>query len=80
MIVKKDLYGLQTSDSSFYPIFASILHDLDFFPSKADPDIWMHDCEDHWERVVLYAGKNSKDFIQSLLDIGFKLKGFGMTK
>jgi Reverse transcriptase (RNA-dependent DNA polymerase) len=86
MIIKKALYGLRTSGSGFYRLLASVLHNLAFFPSKADRDIWMHDCKTHWEYVatyvddLLYVGKNSKHFFQSLLDVGFKLKGVGMPK
>ena len=46
MIIKKALYGLRTSGSSFYRLLASVLHDFAFFPSKADPDIWIRIC---WE-------------------------------
>ena len=54
-----------------------------FFPSRADPDVWMRDKGDHYEYVVvyvddlLYAGKNAKQFWEDVRSMGYKLKGVG---
>ena len=43
-----------------------------FCLSKADPDIWMKDCGDHYSHVAvyvddcLYAGKDGKAFFDEL--------------
>jgi hypothetical protein len=81
------LVGLRTFGSSFYHLLASVLHDLTFFPSKADPDIWMHDRKDHWGKYfatfvdkLFYTENNSDTFFQSLLDIRFELIEGSMPK
>ena len=54
-----------------------------FFPSHADPEVWMRDRRDHYEYAVvyvddlLYAGKNAKQFWDDVRSMGYKLKGVG---
>ena len=54
---------------------------LGWFPSKADPDVWMKDCGDHYEYLatwvddLLYIGHNPNCFYKLITDLGFKLKG-----
>ena len=45
------------------------MHDQGWFPSKADPDVWMHDKGDHYEYLdawvddLLFVGKDPMDFL-----------------
>mmetsp|Transcript_27920 Transcript_27920/g.80680 ORF Transcript_27920/g.80680 Transcript_27920/m.80680 type:complete len:119 (-) Transcript_27920:64-420(-) len=54
---------------------------MGYFASKADPDIWMKDCGDHYSYVAVYvddclcAGKDGKAFFDELKSLDFKLKG-----
>ena len=41
MIVKKALYGLKSSGAAFRSLLAQTIWDLNYRPSKADPDVWM---------------------------------------
>ena len=41
MVVKMDIYGLKLSGSTFRAELASLLHNIGYTPSKADPDVWM---------------------------------------
>ena len=41
MVVKMDIYGLKLSGSTFRAELASLLHNIGYTPSKADPDLWM---------------------------------------
>ena len=41
MVVKIDLYGLKSSRAAFRAKLESLLHDIVYTPSKADPDVWM---------------------------------------
>ena len=55
---------------------------MGFTPSKAEPDIWMHHIDDHYEYIALYvddlaiASKDPKAIVNMLTIVhGFKLKG-----
>jgi hypothetical protein len=57
---------------------------MDFYPCKADPDVWMKDFCTHYEYVLVYVndlmflGKKPQLFFDYLAtDHGFKLKGVG---
>ena len=41
LIISKALYGLQSSGARWHDKFADCLRELDFFPCKAEPDVWM---------------------------------------
>ena len=41
MVVKIDLYGLKSSRAEFRDKLATLLHDIGYTPSKADPYLWM---------------------------------------
>jgi hypothetical protein len=60
------------------------MHIMDFYPCKVDPDVWMKDCDTHYEYVLVYVddlmfiGKKPQAFFDSLTtEHGFKLKGVG---
>ena len=57
---------------------------MNFFPSKAEPDIWMRDMGDHYEYIAVYvddlliASKAPQDLIDVLQkEHKFNLKGPG---
>ena len=88
LIIYKAQYGLKASGKCWHDKLHDILRAAKFFPSKADEDIWMRDCGDHYEYIAVYvddlliASKNPQGIIDYLLseDIGFKLKGTGLVK
>jgi hypothetical protein len=60
MIVKMALYGLKSSGAAFRAKLAGVLHDLDYRPSKADPDVWLKpavkpDGFKYYEMVLCYV-------------------------
>ena len=81
MLIVKALYGLKTSGARFHEKFAETMYQLGFMPSKADSDVWMKDCKDHWEYVctwvddLLYAGRKGKAFYDALRKLKYQLKG-----
>ena len=61
-----------------------VLKAMGFFPSKAEEDIWMKDCGDHYEYIAVYVddlmimSKKPQGIIDSLTkEHKFKLKGTG---
>jgi hypothetical protein len=85
MIVKMALYGLKSSGAAFRSKLAGVLHDLNYRPSFADPDVWLKAAVkpcgfEYYEMVLCYvddvmviSGVPSRTIegIQSV----FKLKG-----
>jgi hypothetical protein len=60
---------------------------MGFSPSKADSDVWIHNCITHYEYVlvkvddIMFVGKEPQQFFNSLInEHGFKLKGLGTPK
>lgn len=59
-IVKMALYGLKSSGAAFRAKLAGVLHDLNYRPSKADPDVWLKpavkpDGFEYYEMVLCYV-------------------------
>ena len=52
LIIDRALYGLKSSGLRWHERFSDVLRDMGFFPSKAEEDIWMRDCGDHYEYVA----------------------------
>ena len=86
LIIKKALYGLQTSGLRWHDKFSDCLREMGFSPSKEEPDIWMRENKQHkvYEYVAVYvddlaiAMKYCNEFISVLQDkYKFKLKGTG---
>jgi hypothetical protein len=57
---------------------------MGYFQSKADPDLWIIDCDTHYEYVLIYVddlmciGRNPQAFYDALINTyHFKLKGVG---
>ena len=54
-IIYKALYGLHTSGASWHLQFSDTLQHLGYTPCKADNDVWIKDCDTHYEYVCVYV-------------------------
>jgi hypothetical protein len=87
LVVCKALYGLRSSGLRWHEKFADILRELNFLPSRAEPDIWMRQNNDLYEYIGVYvddlaiAAKDPGSIIK-ILEGGYKLgfKGVGPLK
>ena len=84
LIIHKALYGLRSSGARWHDRFADTLLDMGFFPSKADPDVWMRKNGNVYEYIAVYvddlaiAAKDPKSVCDDLMQkYGYKLKGVG---
>ena len=84
LIISRALYGLKSSGLRWHERFADVLREMGFFPSRAEPDIWMRDRGDHYEYIGVYVNdllivrREADKIIKSLeQDYNFKLKGSG---
>jgi hypothetical protein len=84
LVIFKALYGLRSSGLRWSEKFSLCLRDMGFFPSLADPCIWMRRVDDHYEYIAVYvddlaiASKDPAGIIRMLTDkYKFKLKGTG---
>ena len=84
LLIRKALYGLRTSGARFHDKLADTLRDMDFFPCKCDPDLWMRDAGDTYEYVCVYVDdlmaimKDPQAFFDALTGkYQYKLKGVG---
>ena len=79
------LYGLQTSGAQFHEHLSAILRTLLFYPSKADPDLWMRKTADNtYEYIAKYVDDVicfAKDplVIMKELEKHYTMKGVGKT-
>ena len=55
LIFVKSLYGLKTSGARFHEHLSATLRKLGFYPTKADADLWMRNCNDHYEYIARYV-------------------------
>ena len=83
----KALYGLRTSGLRWHERFADILRSLNFYPSKAENDIWMREINGVYEYIAVYvddiaiAAHDPESIIKQLEDVHkLKLKGTGPMK
>jgi hypothetical protein len=84
LVIFKALYGLRSSGLRWSEKFSLCLRDMGFFPSLADPCIWMRRVGDLYEYIAVYvddlaiASKDPAGIIRALTEIHeFKLKGTG---
>jgi len=84
LLARRALYGLKSSGLRWSERFYGALIDAGFTLSKAENDIWMRDCGDHYEYIAVYvddlliASKKPQDIITMLeATYKFKLKGSG---
>ena len=59
MLVVRALYGLKSSGATFRALLAKTLYDLNYRPTKADPDVWLRpaakpDGFEYYELVLCY--------------------------
>ncbi len=60
MIIRKALYGLKSSGAAFRAHLAETLYDLNYLPTKGDPDVWIRaatkpDGFKYYEMVLVYV-------------------------
>jgi Reverse transcriptase (RNA-dependent DNA polymerase) len=55
LVIVRALYGLRASDARWHDRYSDVMRILDFFPCKADPDVWMRDCQTHYRYVLVYV-------------------------
>jgi hypothetical protein len=85
LIIVKALYGLRTSGARFHDRLVDTIRAMNFFPCKADQDVWLRDCGTHYEYICVYVDdlavmmKDPKGFFEELQSEkwGYKLKGVG---
>lgn len=85
MLIKKALYGLKSSGAAFHSKLAGTLWDLQYRPSKADPDVWLRLATKangfkYYEMILVYVddvisiSENPAKSIEGI-KATFKLKG-----
>lgn len=85
LVIYKAQYGLKTSGKRWHDRLHDVLWQMGFRPSRAEPDIWMRACGDHYEYIAVYvddlliASKRPREIIKALMakPHAFKLKGTG---
>ena len=84
LIIVKALYGLKSSGLRWYERFLDCLKEMNFFPCKAEPCIWMRRNGDLYEYIAVYvddlaiACKDPEAIVDVLTNkYKFKLKGTG---
>jgi len=84
LVIHKALYGLKTSGKRWHERLYDVLRDMGFTISKADNDVWMRDCGDHYEYIAVYvddlciASLDPAKLVQTLKDkYSFAIKGDG---
>jgi len=84
LVIRKALHGLKSSGLRWHKRLSDVLRNMGFIPSKAERDIWMQDCGDHYEYIavcvddLLIASKDPSSIIKTLSkEHKFKLKGTG---
>ena len=60
MVVRKALYGLKSSGAAFRAHLAETLYDLNYTPTKADPDVWIRPATkpngfEYYEMTLVYV-------------------------
>ena len=84
LIIDRALYGLRSSGQRWHDRFADCMVKELFFPSLAEPNIWMRPNGHLYEYVAVYvddlafAVKEPEIFVKNLQDkYGFSVKGTG---
>lgn len=84
MLITRVLYGLKTPGASWKAMFATTLTDLGFFPSKADPDVWMKprtkpNGDEYYSMVLVYVDDvlhfdHEPNILMNQLEVQYRLK------
>ena len=86
LVMYKALYGTRSGGAFWHDKLFDILQQMNFKPSKADPDTWMRSSKDgtHYEYIAVYVDdlsvcmKHPQSFCDTLKeDYKLKLKGVG---
>ena len=86
LVMYKALYGTRSGGACWHDKLFDILHQMDFKPSRADPDMWMKSSKDgsHYEYIAVYVDdlaiwmKDPNSFCDRLKEkYKLKLKGVG---
>ena len=83
LIIFKALHGLKSSGKRWHEKLYDTLRGMNFFPSKADPDVWMREMNGLYEYIAVYvddlaiASKSPELIIDALEAAKLKLKGVG---
>ena len=86
MIVKMSLYSLKISGAAFRAKLAVVLKDIQYQPTKTDPDFWIRpeickDVSEYYKMVLCYVDEvlailtDPKKTIDGINQV-FKLKGY----
>jgi Reverse transcriptase (RNA-dependent DNA polymerase) len=68
LVIERASYSLQISGARWHDRFADTFRDMGYVPYRADPDVWLNDCDTHSEYVCVYVddlmaiGKNPMAF------------------
>jgi hypothetical protein len=55
LIIERALYGLHTAGARWHDWFSHTLQIMGVTPCKAYPDVWLKDCDTHYEFVCVYV-------------------------
>jgi hypothetical protein len=84
VIIIRALYGLKLSGAMWWQRLSDVLRGMGFTPCKADHDLWMRKCTDHYEYIgvivddLLVFSKNPELILEPIQKVaGFELKGVG---
>ena len=87
LVMYKPLNGTSSGGACWHDKLFDIPHQMNFKPSKADPDIWIKSSKDgsHYECIAVYVDdlaiymKDPKSFCDTLKEnYELKLKGVGL--
>ena len=81
MVLKRNLYGLNTESNSFHKYFGEFIRDLGFTPPRADQDLWIRKSDKYEENDyiathgydVIIAAKNPSKYMHEI-EIHFKVR------
>ncbi|MEM7297750.1 MAG: reverse transcriptase domain-containing protein, partial [Bacteroidota bacterium] len=72
--LRRALYGMSSSRQSFHDYCGDILWEMDFRPSRADPDLWIRISDDYngydyiatWVDDIICVGKNPQKYMEAI--------------
>ena len=82
IIIFKSLYGLKSAAARFHEHLGMTLCKMGYGPSKGEPNLWMKDCNEHYEYIATYvddlmiASKDPDEVIRIVKET-YDLKGVG---
>jgi Reverse transcriptase (RNA-dependent DNA polymerase) len=55
LVIVCAIYGLRLSGARWHDRYANVMRIMDFYLCKAEPEVWMKDCDTHYEYVLVYV-------------------------